>query len=258
MSGDGFLVRSKGSRLSRSLPPPPLGGCNDPELIQSMLDSCIWLAGTPGYPLSETQKVIVDLIMGDEEGGEGTSHFDRPILLPNDLENYDGKYIISPGRPGIPAIVPSWYQAEEKKVLDILIKELNKMFLAGLDTDPNLSRSSKRPQLYSAFRSGSIETTAFVGGSKAKKLSQAAANLGIDSYMLATSGWKITKDNIEKLIPDLKELMSSLPANTPIILFCLDNLSFLAASDEGGLAPISKCVPEEDGYHVKGALVVAP
>ncbi len=49
--------------------PPPLGGCNDPELIRSMLDSCIWLAGTLGYPLSETQKVIVDMIMEDEEGG---------------------------------------------------------------------------------------------------------------------------------------------------------------------------------------------
>jgi hypothetical protein len=52
--------------------------------------------------------------------------------------------------------------------------------------------------------------------------------------------------------------MSSLPAGTPIILFCLDNSSFLAASEEGGLAPISKCVPEDDGYHVKGDLVVAP
>jgi hypothetical protein len=34
-----------------------------------MLDSCIWLAGTLGYPLSEMQKVIVDMIMEDEEGG---------------------------------------------------------------------------------------------------------------------------------------------------------------------------------------------
>ncbi len=48
--------------------------------------------------------------------------------------------------------------------------------------------------------------------------------------------------------------MSSLPAGTPIILFCLDNSIFLAASEEGGLAPISKCVPEDNGYHVKGAL----
>jgi hypothetical protein len=52
--------------------------------------------------------------------------------------------------------------------------------------------------------------------------------------------------------------MSSLQAGTPIILFCLDNSSFLAASEEGGLAPISKCVLEDNGYHVKGALVVAP
>jgi hypothetical protein len=52
--------------------------------------------------------------------------------------------------------------------------------------------------------------------------------------------------------------MSSLPAGMPIIIFCLDNSSFLAASEEGGLMPISKCVQEDDGYHVKGDLVVAP
>jgi hypothetical protein len=55
-----------------------------------MLDSCIWLAGTPGYPLSETQKVIVDMIMEDEEGEGGAKHFDKPVLLPHDLENYEG------------------------------------------------------------------------------------------------------------------------------------------------------------------------
>ncbi len=43
-----------------------------------------------------------------------------------------------------------------------------------------------------------------------------------------------------------------------MIFFCLDNSSFLAASEEGGLIPISKCVPEDDGCHVAGALVVAP
>jgi hypothetical protein len=144
-----------------------------------------------------------------------------------------------------------------KKFLDSLIRELNENLLAGVDLNPNLSRSSKRPQLYPAFRTGCIETAAFVGGSNAKNLSIAAANLGIDSYQLAKGGWKITRENIEKLIQDLKELMSSLPAGTPIILFCLDNSSFLAASEEGGLMPISKCVPEDDGYHVKGDLVVA-
>ncbi len=147
---------------------------------------------------------------------------------------------------------------DEKKVLDSLIQELYENLLAGVDPDPNLSRSSKRPQLYPAFRTSCVETAAFVGGSNAKNLAIAAANLGIDSYQLSKGGWKITRENIDKLIPDLKELMSSLPAGTPIILFCMDNSSFLAASEEGGLMPISKCVPEDDGYHVKGDLVVAP
>ncbi len=40
-------------------------------------------------------------------------------------------------------------------------------------------------------------------------------------------------------------------------LFCLDNSSFLSALEEGGLVHISRCVPEDDGYHLQGALVVA-
>ena len=82
--------------------------------------------------------------------------------------------------------------------------------------------------------------------------------LGIDSYMIATGGWKLTRENVDKLIPDLHDLMSGLPVGTPIVLFCLDNSSFLAATEEGGMVPISKCVEGDHGYHVKGALVVAP
>ncbi len=112
--------------------------------------------------------------------------------------------------------------------------------------------------MYPAVRSGSVERIVFVGGSNAKILSQAASMLGIDSYMLATGGWKLSRENVDKLIPDLHELMSGLPIGTPIVLFCMDNSSFLAASEKGGMAPISKCVEGDHGYHVKGALVVAP
>jgi hypothetical protein len=80
----------------------------------------------------------------------------------------------------------------------------------------------------------------------------------IDSYMLAKGGWKVTRENIDKLIPDLREILTGIPIGTPIVLFCMDNSSFLAATEEGGLVPISKCVEGDDGYHVKGALVVAP
>jgi hypothetical protein len=82
-------------------------------------------------------------------GGGGATHYDRPILLPFTLErSYDGKYVTSPGRPSIPASVPAWSQVDEKKYLDLLISELNEKMLAGLDPEPNLSRSTKRPAMY--------------------------------------------------------------------------------------------------------------
>jgi hypothetical protein len=197
--------------------------------------------------------------MDEVDGGEGgVKHLDRPVFLPFNLDSYDGTHVTSPGRPGIPAFVPSWSQTDEKTFLDGLLKDLNENLLAGLDPNPNLSRSRQKPLMYPAVRSGSVERIVFVGGSNAKNLSQAASMLGIDAYMIASGGWKLSRENVEKLIPDLHDLMSGLPPGTPIVLFCLDNTSFLAATEEGGMVPISKCVTGDQGYHVNGALVVAP
>jgi hypothetical protein len=154
--------------------------------------------------------------------------------------------------------LPPWSQTDEKKFVETLVLDLNREFITDLDLNPNLSRSAKRPALYPAVRAGSVETALIIGGSHAKNLAYAASSLGVETYQLVKGGWKISKENIDRLIPDLKEISSSLPAKTPVVFFCLDNSSFLAASEEGGMVPISKCVPEDDGYHVPGALVVAP
>jgi hypothetical protein len=160
------------------------------------------------------------------------------------------------GQVSRPSCQPGLRQT--KKYLNGLFKDLNENLLVGLDPNPNLSRSKNKPQMYPAVRSGTVERIVFVGGSNAKKLSQAASMIGIDSYMLAKEGWKVTRKNIDKLIPDLREILTGIPAGTSIVLFCMDNSSFLAATEEGGLVPISKCVEGDDGYHVKGARVVAP
>jgi hypothetical protein len=103
-----------------------------------------------------------------------------------------------------------------------------------------------------------VEKIVFIGGSNAKNLSQAAAMLGIEASMIASGGWKLTRENVDKLIPDLRELLGSLPSSTPIVLFCLDKSCFLAATEEGGMVPISRCVPGDSTFHINGALVVAP
>jgi hypothetical protein len=146
----------------------------------------------------------------------------------------------------------------KKKFVETWILDLNREFIMNLDPNPNLSRSAKRPALYPAVRAGNVETALKIGGSNARNLAYAASSLGVETYQLVKGSWKVSKENIDQLIPDLKEILSSLPAKTPVVFFCLDNSSFLAASEEGGMIPFSKCVPEDDGYHVPGALVVAP
>jgi hypothetical protein len=97
-----------------------------------------------------------------------------------------------------------------------------------------------------------------VGGSNAWRMAEALAILGMDNYKLTTPGWKLNKENVEKIIPDLKEVIESIPKEAPVIFFCLDNTVFKVATAEGELTNISKCVAEDDGFHINGSLVVAP
>ncbi len=82
--------------------------------------------------------------------------------------------------------------------------------------------------------------------------------MGLDAYQLANGGWKLSKENVNKILPDLKDLLSTVPPDTPVVIFCLDNSSFLGLKDEGSMSAISRFVEEDDGFHVQGALVVAP
>jgi hypothetical protein len=92
----------------------------------------------------------------------------------------------------------------------------------------------------------------------AGNLAFAASALGLDAYRISKGGWKLLKENVDKLLTDLKDLLSTLPPDTPVVIFCLDNTSFLGLSEDGSMNAISRCVEEDDGFHVKGALVVAP
>ncbi len=189
-------------------------------------------------------------------GGRGilSVHYDMPIFLPFSWDSYDGTYLTSPGRCNIPACIPLWDSATEKKFLDSVLDDLNKNLLSGRDKEPNLSRSANRP----AIRTGAVENMIFVGSSNANQLAFSAAALGVDTYKHAQGGWKVTKESVDKLIPDLKNTLSSVPPDTPVVFFCLDNSSFMGLKDDGNIAVISKCVEGDDGFHVIGEHVVAP
>ncbi len=74
---------------------------------------------------------------------------------------------------------PPGRHSYREKVLEKLITDLNSNLLAGRDKEPNLSRSAKRPAMYTALRTGAIEKAVFVGGSHASNLAYAASALGL-------------------------------------------------------------------------------
>ena len=119
--------------------------------------------------------------------------------------------------------------------------------LAGRDKDPNLSRSASRPAMYIAIRTGAVEAAVFVGGSNALNLAYSASALGLDAYQLAKGGWKLTKENVDKIIPDLRDVLGSVPPDTPVVLFCLDNSCFMGLADDGSMTHISRSIEGDDG-----------
>jgi hypothetical protein len=187
-----------------------------------------------------------------------STHYDKIVYLPSTTEDHAGSYLNSPGRSSIPASLAPWSSLVEKRFVNTLLEDLNKNLLAGRDSEPNLSRSATRPAMYTAMRTGSVESAVFVGSSNAEKLAVAASGLGLDVYKHTKGGWKLTKTNVDKLLPDLHDTLGSVPPDTPVVLFCLDNSCFFGLSEDGSMNPISKCVEGDDGFHVKGALVVAP
>jgi len=146
----------------------------------------------------------------------------------------------------------------ERKFLSDLLTDVNSKMLAGVDKDPNLSRDIKKPALFCALGNGEVDKCIIVGGSHSKNLSIAVSNLGLDTFTVTQSGWKISNDSIEAVTPALKEKIEAAPKGTPIVLFCLDNSTYFSYAPDGSMKPPAKSSPTDDKYHIEGELSVAP
>jgi hypothetical protein len=112
--------------------------------------------------------------------------------------------------------------------------------------------------MHAALRTGSVEAAIIIGGSNAGQLADCCTALGLDVVKHFKSGWKTNKDSVDKILPDLLKTLSQTPVNVPIIIQGLDNSSYFGTTEDGGMAPLSQCVPKDKGFHAVGALVVAP
>ena len=79
------------------------------------------------------------------------------------------------------------------------------------------------------------------------------ADNGTQVLALTTPGWKVTKQNVEKLV---QELVNLSPAPDTIVLQCMDNSAYFVLNEDGTLTMPSRS-NVDNKYHVVGELKIA-
>ncbi len=131
-----------------------------------------------------------------------------------------------------PGFCPPPSPQDEKLLLTPLLEGLSTHFKLNLDTLPNLSRDNS---IIPHGAAPPIEDSAalFIGASNADRLANSAATLGIVTETITTGGWILTTNAVTGILPQVSAFCASLPAEAPVVIYCLDNVSFCSANSDG-------------------------
>ncbi len=131
--------------------------------------------------------------------------------------------------------------------------ELSSKFKLELDSEPILSRDLTLSPLLP--KAAEDSPALFMGGSNADRLANAAANVGIVPDTVTEGGWILNTTSVSTVLPQIEACCLTLPAEAPVVLYCLDNSSFCQADSDGVISQIVKLA--DNKFHVVGELIVA-
>ncbi len=232
-------------------PPPPLCGIPDANTVRSLYDYSLWLDSLPDYGLTHYNSVLRQVLVNIKT--ESVNHVPGRAVILTSLYVFETRLFERQGWHGLPGSVPPLSPQDEKSLLTPLLEGLSTHFKLNLDTLPNLSRD---PSISPPGSAPAIEDTGalFIGTSNAHRLANSAATLGIIAKTITTGGWILTTDAVSGILPQVNAYCASLPADAPVVIYCLDNVSFCCANSDGQISAISKL---KDGiFHVVGEIVV--
>ncbi len=232
-------------------PPPPLCGIPDADTVRSLYDYTLWLDSLPDYGLIRYNSALRQLLVNTKT--ESVNHVPGRVFLQTSLYEFELKVFERQGWHGLPGSVPPLSPQDEKALLTPLLEGLSTLFKLNVDTLPNLSRD---PTIFPPGSTPAVDEMAalFFGASNGDRLANSAATLGIVTETITTGGWVLTTDAVSEILPQVTAYCASLPAEAPVVIYCLDNSSFCCANSDGQLSAISK---QKDGmFHVIGEIVV--
>ncbi len=142
--------------------------------------------------------------------------------------------------------------AAEPALIFTLLTELSSKFKMELESEPVLSRElTISPNLPKA----SSEIPAlFIGWSNVDRLAKVAANIGVVPDTVTEGGWLLNTTSVSTALPQIEAYCLTLPAEAPVIIYCLDNSSFCQADGDRVITPIAKLA--DNKYHVVGEIIV--
>jgi uncharacterized membrane protein YgcG len=248
-----FNSMFKGKITTLPIAPTPLCGIPDPDSVRSLFDFTLWLDSTPNYCLSRYNQAIRDCISSSSAEGSGVSHHPSRLHLPISTDDFPKKRFERQGRTDFPGSIPALSDAAEPALIYTLLTELSSKFKLELDSEPALSRGlTISPTVPKA---ASELPALFIGGSNADRLANAAANVGVIPDTVTEGGWILNTTSVTTVLPQIEAYCLTLPADAPVIIYCLDNSSFSQADADGVITPIAKLA--DNKFHVVGEIIVA-
>ena len=234
--------------------PIPTAGVADLSTISRLADLCDWFGSNSNYGLQEFISSIKRLMVSS-----GSAHLPIPphrLRIPISLvTGYSSAVWEFPGKPALPSTLPPLSAAGELAIIHPLMTGLSHKFKIEVDTRPSCCRDLCLPPA-AALSEEKTESVIVIGGSNADRLATALASLGLDPDTVTSGGWTISHDSISDILDHVEALCITLPPSAPVIIYGLDNGSFMEVNRDGIQSVIRK---HEDGrYHVVGELSVSP
>ncbi len=138
--------------------PVLIGGLENESVVRSILEIELWLADSDkrrmhSLPNTSAHYITEWLRTNKSYSGSATDHsatdtHPHPLKLPNSLHSLEKGTYVSPGWEDLATCLPALQEEEEKKLLGVLIEDLNEKFALQLDLEPLTDRSSQSASDY--------------------------------------------------------------------------------------------------------------
>jgi hypothetical protein len=236
--------------------PVLIGGLDDESVIRSILEIELWLADSDKRRMhslpSTSAHFISEWLRTNKPDTDSDSDSATDITLTLSscqtlCTRWKRGHMLALGGRTWQLVYPPCRKRMKKKLLGVLIEELNEKFALQLDLEPSTDRSS---QSASDFME---QDSIFAGSSHSVRTIDVIDRGGLNLLDATTPGFRLCPETVGEMAEDIKDLVDGLnPTNTVISVQVLDNSTYYCGHTFAEMSLPKKLADRR--YHVEGEL----